>query len=278
MLIAFTPFNPELIRGLRVDCPVILFAEEDFSQSWDSATSHSLLQRTASRFERMIASKSWPKVDEVAVISDREVTWAHRHYPGSQVKVVDGFLDEEIWASITPSSADSCDVLAVGEFGDARNARGLAAFLTELEMDGCERLRIHVVSRNDPHRDLKAVASRTVTWLGSVQNVAPLYRSARLCVVPAVAVSGVKNQVLQGWITGCAVVATSGAAATVGGRDGEDLLAAPTPGDLARAARRLVKDDALRIQLGEQGRVRYHERHHEVRVLDGFAAWVDRLA
>lgn len=276
LVVALVPFNPELLRGIDFSCRTILFIEENFARSWDVTSSRSISVRVGSIIGRWLAIKSWPPFVEVAVISDREKDWAQRQFPRANVMTVGAFLDESAW-NVTTARTVTCDLLVIGELGEARNAVGLAAVLVALENDGGDRLRIHVASRSRPHPILEN-SLRGVTWLGRVSDAAALYRSASICLVPSLAVSGVKNQVLQGWFTSCPVVATDQAAASVDGVNGHDLISAGSAEELARAIRRLLDDYPLQGRLIEHGSQSYGRRHREADILEHFSDWVEMSA
>lgn len=94
--------------------------------------------------------------------------------------------------------------------------------------------------------------------------------AARVVVVPLLAGSGTRIKILEAWAAGRAVVSTSIGAEGLGARDGEHLVLADSPADLAGAISRLVNDPVERARIGRAGRCLYEQRftwQHAWRIL-----------
>ena len=93
-----------------------------------------------------------------------------------------------------------------------------------------------------------------ISATGFVEDLSVHYRSCDVYVCPLRKGTGIKNKVLEAMACGCAVVATEVAAEGLDVRDGQELLVADTPAEIAGAVKRLIGDPDLRNQLGAAAR------------------------
>jgi len=265
--------NPKLIRNLTQDFPTIMFAEEDFSIGWDKvATPGGKWLRPLVKIRNRLSERSWSKPDSVVVISDPEHAWAKRAYPGARVTTVPIFIPEKFWLEQVDAAHPPIDIFAMGRFDAVRNALGLRKFIEELQVQNPTNTPIvRIACWYKPHPLLDDLPSSRLVYLGNIPDARPLYRAAKICVVPAFSVSGAKNQVLQGWATNCVVVATKQSAASVNGVDGKDLLTGQNPRELASAALAALADENLRGHLAANGMTSLLERHSRDHALELFA-------
>lgn len=265
--------NPKLIRNLTKDFPTILFAEEDFSIGWDKvASSAGKLLQPGLKLRNRLIERSWSKPDSVIVISDPEHAWAARAYPGARVTTIPLFLPEEFWLEEVDPAQPPIDIFAMGRFDAVRNAFGLRKFIEELHIQNPENTPVvQIACWYKPHPLLEDLPPNRLVYLGNIPDARPLYRAAKICVVPAFSVSGAKNQVLQGWASHCTVVASTQSANSVNGVDGKDLLTGQNPRELASAALAALADENLRAHLVSNGAASLLEQHSRDRSLKLFA-------
>ena len=76
----------------------------------------------------------------------------------------------------------------------------------------------------------------------------------RSSLAPSTGATGQRNRILQAWSTAAPVVATPVSATGVEPHDGENLLVAKRPDDLAAACAGLLESADLRRSIGEAGR------------------------
>ena len=119
-------------------------------------------------------------------------------------------------------------------------------------------VKLEIVGR-DPTPGVRALeapsrASSGVTVTGFVDDVRPHVRSAAAFVCPLIGGAGLKNKVLQAWALGKAVVATPISLGGLDARDGENVLVAEGPEELAAACLRVLADPELAARLGREGR------------------------
>lgn len=272
VVIMLVAANPEIVRNTSHRYPTILFAEEDFSRSWDDVSANpGVTTRLRIRATRAIVRRAWPKPDAVIVISDTERDWAQKVYPAARIATMPLFVDETFWFARQGALETSVDIFAIGEYNDARNAIGMRRFLDALASGSAPGTpKVYLASRHAVHPVLRDVDDHRLAVLGYVRDPRALYETAKLCVVPSFSVSGAKNQVLQGWACGCPVVASWQAAGSVQAVDGVDLLSGCNARVLAECARRVLGDEELRDRLRIGGMTSYLRRHSKEPVLAAF--------
>jgi glycosyltransferase involved in cell wall biosynthesis len=118
----------------------------------------------------------------------------------------------------------------------------------------------------DPTGELLARRGSGVEVTGAVDDVVPHLRAARVTVLPIRAGGGTRLKVLEALAAGVPVVATRFAVGGLGLRDGEHVLLAERPADLAAQALRVIDDDALADRLSHAGRSLVEQRFDWSRV------------
>lgn len=116
----------------------------------------------------------------------------------------------------------------------------------------------------------KAVAPDTwkapgVTTVGFLEDLEPLYARSIGMLAPILGGSGVRMKLLEGFRAGMPVATTPDGAFGLPLEDGKEALIAKDPAGLAERVERLVRDEALRNRVREEG-YRYLERYHSLRV------------
>ncbi|MEI9907785.1 MAG: glycosyltransferase family 4 protein [Actinomycetota bacterium] len=125
---------------------------------------------------------------------------------------------------------------------------GVLSLLEEISKFPLEkRPSIAIASRNLVHPMIKASDFPNLRILGYVEDPRPLYRSAKLSLVPAFHVSGTKNQILQSWAVGTPVVSTKQSALSVQAEDKVNVLVGNDPLDLAAVTMMALGDDEMRL-------------------------------
>ena len=106
------------------------------------------------------------------------------------------------------------------------------------------------IAGSSPAPTVRALNTLTgVTVLASPADVAPLYRQARVAVVPIRAGGGTRIKILEAFASGVPVVSTALGAEGLNVEDGVHLLIADTPDAFAAACVRLARDEGLRARI-----------------------------
>jgi len=119
-----------------------------------------------------------------------------------------------------------------------------------------------IAGSGEEENRLRQLAGGNVRFVGQVDDVVPYLQASDIFVLPSAA-EGLSNAMLEALAVGLACVATS-----VGGtpdviEDGVNGLLIPPeePDELQSALAKLLADDALRCQIGQQARGTIQERY-----------------
>jgi polysaccharide biosynthesis protein PslH len=115
----------------------------------------------------------------------------------------------------------------------------------------------------DPTPAVQALTAEGITITGFVPSVMDYLARATVALAPVQYGAGIQIKVLEAFLSGTPVVASSVALRGLEVKDGEHLLVADTPADFAAAVGRLLDDADLRARLGAAGR-QYVEAHHDL--------------
>ncbi len=170
-------------------------------------------------------------------------------------------------------------LLYVGHFGYRPNSLAAAELVDEilpLVRAEVPQASVQLVGRS-PGRDLQARAGDAVEVFADVPDVVPHLRAARALVVPLRAGGGTRLKVLEALAAGVPVVSTAFGVSGLAVRDGEHVLLAETPADLARCAVRVIEDDDLARSLAGNGRRLVEERYDWQAVAEPLVALHEEL-
>jgi glycosyltransferase involved in cell wall biosynthesis len=271
--------NPKVARNLERKFPTVLIAEEDFSSAWESTSKFGPVLRPLLQLRNRALQRTWPQPDTVMVISDRELAWAKRAFKKSHVVTIPLFLQEEFWLEEGQPVGTPMEIFAIGNFDALRNAFGLRKYLDELQaLSPVDTPKVHVACYFPLHPILADVPASRLVFIGRIGDPRPYYYDAKICLSPSLSVSGAKNQILQGWATNCAVVATLQSAESVKGSDGEDLLVGNDLRELASATLTALNDAELRKRLASNGRKSLMRLNSRKDSLQLFHDEIERLA
>ena len=212
----------------------------------------------------------------VVVIAEPEIGFARRRFGArTHVVVLPQTLSATEWKPY-PDRSDGPRVLSVGNFAEPRNAEALAEVVTLLgkTVDRPAELRLVVVSGSGFHPAL-AAASAPEDWVSLVEgadDAIEYYRGSRIALVAAGRATGFKATILQAWLCGTPVVASTASARTVEVRNREAIAAAATPAGIIEALLSLWGDDAELERLAAAGRRAAQDDHDDDRAM---AAWLE---
>ena len=124
-------------------------------------------------------------------------------------------------------------------------------------------IRLQIVGAR-PTTEVRRLASDRIEVTGLVPSLEPYLDAATAALAPVLYAGGLQNKVIEAFLAGTPVVASTVAAAGLDVVDGRELLIADSAQDFAAAVLRLLADPALRERIGRAGRA-YVEAHHDLR-------------
>lgn len=190
------------------------------------------------------------------VCSERELHEFHRLIPNVPVQCIRNGVDLDYYR---PSSAtkDPANLVFTGVMNYFPNVDGVMWFAREVlpliqqEISGVT----FTICGSAPDRRVRALrAVPGVTVTGTVPDVRTYLSQASVAVIPVRIARGVQNKLLEAMAMGLPTVATTAAWSGVEAMNGRDLLVADEPAAFADAVVRLLRDSALREQIGQAAR------------------------
>ena len=258
--ITFGPWLQQEFRPVFAAVPTIHFFEEELARMVENAP-QSAQARLFRRAEAVAHGTAVHQPHVVVIIGMRERRAAHFRYPKAQVLWHPFLLDP---ASFPPaeSASDGHVILVVGQFGELRNAEGLRDVLHELRHFS-DAPRVSLVSHSDPHAALLSHVSEGRLLLdGFVEDLYERYRTARLTLVPARRVTGIKTTVLQAWAAGTPVVCFPASADSVGPFAREAAAIGSDPAAVANRLMEVFTDRDARQRIADAG-LRLYQEHFD---------------
>lgn len=207
----------------------------------------------------------------VVVISGAEAAYARRRFGRSiTVEVLPQTLPATVWPLQHERSRGDL-VVAIGNFSEARNADALADVVEILatSSDRPAELRLTIISGPGFAPPLVAAAAGRdwVSLVAGESDPSAYYRQARLALVPAERATGFKATILQAWLCGTPVIASSASAQTIELRNAHALSVADSPSELARRVLDIWNDDRELERLAGKGSVAAQQDHDDSRAM-----------
>ena len=273
VVLALSPWYPILADLTPRRVPVALFAEEDLSPHRRGAP-----LQARPRWKEWLRTVLRPVPDVVVTISPTEKAWAADQYRRSAILTVPHALDLSYWSPVdVDAGPQPPDIMCAGNFSSERNFKGLDQIVRSLPPTAGRPLTVGVASFRPPPDDLLRSHGAFIHYLGAVNDLRPLYRGAKLSLVPAFTVTGVKTQILQAWAMGCPVVTTEAGAASVTGKNGVDLVAGRSPGEVAALVASVASNPDLAKTLSINGLSRVRRDFSEETVMAAMDQVLDTL-
>ncbi len=166
---------------------------------------------------------------------------------------------------MAPAVASGPNVLFVGAMSRAYNVQAVTWFLDDVwptVLAQVPAARCYIVGAQPPPSIQSRHDGARVFVTGFVDDLAPWYQAAAVCVAPLLVAGGLLQKVIDALGMGVPVVATSASNHGVGATPDEHLLIADDPATFAAAVTRLLKDTTAREQLGRAGRLFVETRYN----------------
>jgi glycosyltransferase involved in cell wall biosynthesis len=246
-----TILPPEVPRVLDLlDVHSIITRREKDATGGDDAAARREADRTL-RFERAAARRC----NRCLAVSREEAEAARELFAVEHVDIVPNGVDTSFF---TPSvaSPEEGSLLFTGRMNYAPNADAVCYFANEilpLVRREIPHAHLHVVG-TDPQECVRRRASEAVTVHGRVADVRPYHERAAVVVVPIRQGGGTRLKVLEAAAAGKAIVSTSLGIEGLTISQGRELIVADSPPDFASAVVLLLRNPALRADLGARAR------------------------
>lgn len=184
--------------------------------------------------------------------------------PGLDIAVVPHGVDVEEFRPVERDPGRPPTVMFLGNFPHDPNRDAMVWFATEvwpLVKKEVPTARFLVVGRG-PTPDMLELASRdgSIEITGQVDSVKPYFDRSDVFVCPVRMGGGFRGKVLEAMAAGVPVVSTALGAEGLPAADGENILLAEGPAELARRVAGLLADPALREAISGSARQLMVER------------------
>lgn len=233
------------------------------------------LQREARAFARYEVEVC-RRFDHVTFVTeeDRQALSAQAsgELPADHSTVIPICVDPGAVRPVTPASAPF-RVTHVGTMYWPPNVEGMLWFFETvwpLVRSQAPAARLTLIGKNPP-RAIQALGEQPgVEVLGYVEDLDPYLAETAAFVVPLRAAGGMRVKILDAWCWGLPIVSTTIGAEGISVQDGDNILIADEPADLARAVVRLLCEPELHGRLRTAGRRWVEARYDWQRT---YAAW-----
>jgi len=156
-------------------------------------------------------------------------------------------LAREIPEVDTPRSSGRAGLLFVGGFNHSPNRDAVCWFVQEVFplVRACRPAAEFTIVGSRTPEEIRRLEGNGVKVLGYLEDLAPVYGSARVVVAPLRYGAGIKGKVAEAMLHGVPCVTTPVGAEGMSAEAGRDLLVCDSPRDMADQIVRLLDEDAL---------------------------------
>jgi sugar transferase (PEP-CTERM/EpsH1 system associated) len=202
------------------------------------------------------------RFDHCLVVSPLERDLLREENPSLPISVIENGVDSRHNQPLEGETGNA--LLLVGVMGYPPNADAALYFcksILPLVQREVPDVRLLIVGHAPPPAVRRLAEQGNVTVTGSVPDVLPYYRQARVSVVPLRGGGGTRLKILESMALGRPVVSTSIGCEGLAAEDGVHLLVADEPAQFARWVIRLLRERAPRQQLAGNARRLVEERY-----------------
>ncbi len=236
--------RPIILASLN-DSYSLLLSGSDFA----SRAARSLHVRGAASFER----RRLPLCDVVDVVSEIDASWLSKIAPRARVRVIP--LGVDVTSFEGPRLTREWDILYFGSL-NAGSYTWVERFLDltlPLVLSSSPKTRIAFAGPSPDRRLLGRLNGTTIQYLGFIDDLSSLLRSARMVLVPSDHPCGSPTKALQAMAAGTAVVGMRALDGIPRGVDHVSFSRAATPQELGERIVRLLHDEEYCTGLGRGG-------------------------
>jgi len=226
-----------------------------YAETASSPLRRLMARRTAPLIERA-ERKLLRSCDAHTVPSQRDRERLIRLCPGARIEVIPNGVDVDYYTGSRAEGAESGrEVLFVGSMDYHANVDAVVWFVGgvwPLVENTNPDLSFRIVGR-EPAPEVRALAGPNVIVTGTVDDIRPHYAKAAATVVPLRVGGGTRLKILESMAAGVPVVSTRLGAEGLDVSDGDDILLADEPAEIAGALCRLAADSELAGRIRRNG-------------------------
>jgi polysaccharide biosynthesis protein PslH len=196
------------------------------------------------------------KFDRILTLSEHDRRALLARDPGLSVGVLPFPIGIDS-ARVAPAAPAGAEVLFVGAMHRDANVDAVRHFCQTIlprVRAAVPDVRFTIVGADPPAEIRRLAAEPGVQVTGFVEALEPYYARATVFVAPLRIAGGIAGKTLDALAAGCAIVTTTLGNEGLGATPGEHLLTADAPAEFAAAVVRVLRDAALRRDLGERAR------------------------
>jgi polysaccharide biosynthesis protein PslH len=245
MKICFDTFNAE------ADLQRVIFEiDRQSPKTWPQAVYSWLQSKRIFRYEGDLCRAS----NLVIAVSQEDQTLLSQYRGDNCSSVVpSGIFVDDYRKSTEKLDLGQNSVIFTGKMDYRPNVDAMLWFAEKI-LPQIPEAQITIVGQQ-PHPRIQALAQASnIKLTGWVESVQPYLQSAAVYIAPLRMGSGTRLKLLEAMASGCAIVATSIAAAGLSAEAKNALLIADTEADFAKAVNDLLKNPEKRQQLGQRAR------------------------
>jgi glycosyltransferase involved in cell wall biosynthesis len=203
------------------------------------------------KLERRLSSEA----DLIWTVSEKERQYLLKESSELPVYLAPNGVACDAIRSLPPESGK--EILFVGNFQYFPNMDGVQYFVDQVMpevLKHCPDAIFRMVGRQPDERVRALHTPPSVIVTGQVDDLAPCYRAAQVCVVPLRSGGGTRLKILEAMAYGRPVVSTTIGAEGLDVEHNRNILIADSPSEMAKAVCRVLNDPALARSLAEEGR------------------------
>ncbi len=232
-----------------------------------------LLQSLQRGMARRYEQRMFTGYDQVVVLTEADATALRTLQPTLPLHVIPNGVDTEYFVP-TEREPDEPTLLFVGNYEYPPNTDAALRLVRRIFPAVKQRVpkaRLLIVG-NAPPPELLALASDLIEVTGRVPDMRPYYDQALIFVSPLRMGAGIKNKLLEAMAMQKPIVATALSCEGIALEHEKSVLIAESSEDMAKAVIRLMKDGALRQQIGHAAFELLEARYTWRRVGDQYEA------
>ncbi|MDQ6887056.1 MAG: glycosyltransferase family 4 protein [Gemmatimonadota bacterium] len=271
-----------------VRCPTVLFQHNVEATIWErhTATARNPAARRYLRgqWRRMqqFEREQCHRFDQVIAVSVEDRDAMARDYGAVGVAAVPTGVDTAYYRSTGKLPRQPHELVFTGSMDWLPNQDGILHFVNQVLPSvraAVPDVTLTVVGRNPPAR-IRELAERdpSVRVTGRVDDVRPFIERAAVFVVPLRIGGGTRLKIFEAMAMDRPVVSTTIGAEGLPVRDGEEILVADEPAELASAVVRLLNDPQMAARIGARGGTLVRGEFGWDRVADAFVEICARVA